>query len=88
MSSTTTEKIPERAATITITLNRQPVTMTDKHPTGLEIKQAAITQGVEIQIDFQLSQKVGKKFKPVSDEQRVKIDEGDEFRAVAGDDNS
>jgi hypothetical protein len=74
--------------TVEITVNRRPVVLDDKHVTGLEIKQAAIAQGVPIELSFQLSEKKGKHLKPVADTDTVTIKTGDEFRAVAGDDNS
>ncbi|WP_407358810.1 multiubiquitin domain-containing protein [Microbacterium sp. LTA6] len=74
--------------TVEITVNRRPVALDDKHVTGLEIKQAAIAQGVPIELSFQLSEKKGKHLKPVADTDTVAVKTGDEFRAVAGDDNS
>jgi hypothetical protein len=86
MTDIATEKPKDR--TITIRVNNKPVEITENRPTGLEIKQAAISQGVDIQIDFKLSQKVGDKFKPVKDNERVTINKNSEFSAIAGDDNS
>jgi hypothetical protein len=86
MTDIATEKVKDRA--ITIRVNNKPVEMTEHRPTGLEIKQAAIAQGVDIQLDFKLSQKVGDKFKPVKDDERVTINNNSEFSAIAGDDNS
>jgi hypothetical protein len=86
MTDIATEKAKDR--TIAIRVNNKPVEMTENRPTGLEIKQAAIAQGVDIQLDFKLSQKVGDKFKPVKDDERVTINKNSEFSAIAGDDNS
>lgn len=86
MSTSATEKIKNQV--ITVTVNRKPVDLPAKHVTGLEIKQAAIAQGVAIQLDFQLSEKKGAKFHPVADDDRVTVKPGDEFRAVTGEDNS
>ena len=86
MENTAAQTVKDRL--IVITVNRKNVKMQEHRPTGREIKEAAIQQGVQIQLDFQLSEKVEKKFKPIADEERVNIDNGDEFRAVAGDDNS
>jgi hypothetical protein len=86
MTDIATEKVKDRA--ITIRVNNKPVEMTEHRPTGLEIKQAAIAQGVDIQLDFKLSQKIGAKFKPVKDDERVTINKNSEFSAIAGDDNS
>jgi Multiubiquitin len=73
---------------IAITVNRKMVILDEKRPTGLEIKQAAITQGVNIHIDFQLVKKNGRQSIPVDDAERVRIEEGDKFRANDGEDNS
>lgn len=86
MSINAAEKIKNQV--VTVTVNRKPVDLPDKHVTGLEIKQEAIAQGVAIQLDFQLSEKKGAKFHPVADNDRVTAKPGDEFRAVTGEDNS
>ena len=72
-----------------ISVNRQEVQLTGAKHSGLEVKQAAMAQGVAIQLDFQLSiRKDSGKFKVIGDDEVIKIDEGDVFRAVAHDDNS
>ena len=40
---------------IEVSVNEKPVTLQDEEQTGLDIKQAAIAQGVGIQLDFVLS---------------------------------
>lgn len=67
---------------------RWSVTVDGAHQTGASIKQAAIAQGVPIQPDFLLSRKDGSKFKPVGDEENIRVHDGEEFRALDGDDNS
>ena len=75
--------------TLTIKVNDDPVTVTDKHQTGASIKAAAIDQGVPIQPDFALSEVLPNgKHKPISDEKQVLVNRGDEFWAIPGDDNS
>ncbi|MGN6221870.1 MAG: multiubiquitin domain-containing protein [Microbacterium sp.] len=86
MSTNAADKIKQRVTTVTV--NRKPVDLPDKHVTGLEIKQAAIAQGVAIQLDFQLSEKKGSKLRPVADGDAITVKTGDEFRAVTGEDNS
>lgn len=73
----------------TITVNDKSVTLTDHHQTGLSIKEAAIAQGVPIQTDFELSEVLhdGKQ-KPIGNDKRVDVKEGDQFWAIPGDDNS
>jgi hypothetical protein len=73
----------------TITVNDKPVILEDKHQTGLSIKEAAVAQGVPIQTDFVLSEVLhdGKQ-KPIADDKKLEVKEGDEFWAIPGDDNS
>jgi hypothetical protein len=72
-----------------ITVNDKPVVLDDHHQTGLSIKEAAIAQGVPIQLDFVLSEVLhdGKQ-KPIGDDKKVDVKEGDQFWAIPGDDNS
>ena len=44
---------------VDIVVNRQPVRIEGPKATGLQIKEAAIAQGVKIQVSFQLSEKLG-----------------------------
>lgn len=77
-----------RRRTIRVTVNRQPVDLPGREVTGLEVKQAAIAQGVKIQLGFQLSVKHGDRYEVVSDTNTVTVHENEEFLAVAPDDNS
>jgi hypothetical protein len=56
--------------------------------TGLQIKAAAIEQGVKIKEDFVLSVVRKGKWDIVGDRDEVRIHEGQKFAAVAPDDNS
>ena len=72
-----------------ITVNRKPVPMTEHRVTGLQVKQAAIAAGVDIEMDFQLSiRRPNGKLEVVGDDEKVEINQHSEFRAVAPDDNS
>ncbi|OZE28049.1 hypothetical protein CH278_24270 [Rhodococcus sp. 05-2254-5] len=73
---------------IRVTVNRRSVTLDGIQHTGTSIKDAAIRQGVPIQADFLLSRKDGQKFKPVGDDELIRVRNDDEFRANDGDDNS
>jgi hypothetical protein len=73
---------------IHLTVNRRQVTVHKARQTGASIKEAAIAQGVSIQMDFLLSRKAGAKFSPVGDDEQIRVHDGDEFRANDGDDNS
>lgn len=78
----------EKEKTITVTVNGNPVAFTEHEVTGLQIKEAAINQGVKIQLDFNLFEVKGGKLDPISDKQQVHLHKGQEFRAVTPDDNS
>ncbi|TQM84508.1 multiubiquitin [Saccharothrix saharensis] len=71
-----------------VTVNGQQVMLDDRRMTGLEIKRAAIAQGVAITETFQLSVKQGKHYDVVGNTDEVTVREGLEFLAVAPDDNS
>ena len=74
---------------VDITVNFKPVVMSDRHSTGLEIKQIAIAQGVNIQPDFVLFRDKGHgRRDPIRDDEKVVLHRGDKFEAVPGDDNS
>jgi hypothetical protein len=92
MSETTVDAAQEdqrRHHTIEITVNKRPVEVEEKRLTGLEIKQAAIAQGVQIQLDFVLSEHLEHgRTKIVGDADEVKVNTRSKFTAVAGDDNS
>lgn len=74
---------------IDITVIDDPVVLTDKHQTGASIKAAAIAQGVPIEADFELSEVLPNgKQKPIADDKKVVVKDGDAFWAIPGDDNS
>ena len=74
---------------VPVEVNTKPVKVDGPTATGLQIKQAAIEQGVSIQIDFHLSV-MGSDGKedPVGDDESVELHSGLKFFAIAGDDNS
>jgi hypothetical protein len=74
---------------VIITVNEKPVTVTGPKATGLEIKQAAIAQGVQIGLDFQLSEELANgRTRIVGDAEPITVNKNSRFDAVAGDDNS
>jgi len=79
-----------KKAGVTVKVNNNPVEFTKRHVTGLEIKQTAIAQKVDIKEDFVLYKvKPGGELGPViKDGEKVKLHECEEFRAVTPDDNS
>lgn len=87
--STQEPQVDRKPVTVTVTVNRKPVTFTERHATGAEIKTAAIAQGVAIRQDFALFEVKGQgNLKPVRDDEKVSLNDKDEFRAIAPDDAS
>jgi hypothetical protein len=83
----TKQAAPEQK--IAILVNEREVVMVGHQQTGLQIKQAAISQGVPIQIDFVLSIEHGDhQTKIVADSDHVAINKNSRFVAIADDDNS
>ena len=87
-SSADAEQVRPPHRTIRVTVNNQPVDLPEREVTGREIKQEAIDQGVQIQLDFPLSVKHGARYVPVGDDKPIRVREGEKFLAVAPDDNS
>lgn len=86
--SITAEEV-QRHHLVDIVVNKRPVRIEGPKATGLEIKEAAIAQGVKIQLSFQLSEKLGDhKTKIIDNTDTVTLHEGTVFVAVADDDNS
>lgn len=72
-----------------ITVNDLPVVLTRGKRSGLDIKQAAVNAGVPIQVDFVLSEvRQNGEQKVIPDDREVEVNDGDEFWAIPGDDNS
>lgn len=74
---------------IKITVNEKPVEMHQREANGLQIKEAAIAQSVNIKIDFVLSEELGeRRSRVIGDNQTIELHDGQKFIAVAPDDNS
>lgn len=95
--ATSTAAGPEREAAkdrpgkplVTITVNTKPVKIEGPRVTGLEIKQAAIEQGVEIKLDYELAEiRPNGEERIIGDDDVVTVNKNSEFVATAGDDNS
>ena len=88
MSETTS--IGDKHGTVTVAVNNKPVTLEKHRVTGLEIKQAAIAQGVEIELDFILVEdaREGHEAKVIGDDDDVNVNKHSTFTANDGDDNS
>jgi hypothetical protein len=86
--STSAEAVQTRHL-VDISVNNRPVRIEGPTATGRQIKEAAIAQGVPIQISFQLSEKLGdRRTRIVGDADVVAVHEHASFVAVAEDDNS
>lgn len=83
------EEAVERHHLVEIVVNKRAIRVEGPTATGLEIKEAAIAQGVKIELSFQLSEKLGDhKTKIIDNTDTVTLHEGAVFVAVADDDNS
>ena len=80
---------PEQRHAVEIAVNKKPVRIDGPRVTGLQIKESAIAQGVNIQLSFQLSEELGtRQRRIVGDSDVVSVHKGSKFFAVASDDNS
>ena len=78
-----------RVHVVEITVNEKSVQVNGPRITGLEIKQAAIAQGIPIQLDFVLSEELpGNRSRIVGDNDVVTVNKHSRFLAVPNDDNS
>lgn len=74
---------------VTILVNGKPVLVEKAELTGLQIKQAAIDQGVRIEPDFVLFEDLSNGQQVVvKDDQVIKVHERQRFEAITNDDNS
>jgi Multiubiquitin len=78
---------PEHA--VDVTVNSKSVSISAAKTTGLGIKQAAMAQGVQIELSFQLSEELpNRRKKIIGDSEQITVHENEKFIAVADDDNS
>jgi hypothetical protein len=79
----------EKPQDVTIVVNNADVTLPKGKYTGLQIKEAAIEQGVkDIALNFVLSVQHGNHYQVVGDHDVIEIRKALDFVAVTGDDNS
>ncbi len=72
-----------------ITVNRKEVKVDGPKVSGLAIKEAAIEQGLPIELDFTLAEETSDgKRKNIGDRDTVEVTDKSVFWATAGDDNS
>lgn len=83
------QRKPQPQRSIAVTVNERLVNFSEHKVTGLEIKQAAIQQGIVIQEDFVLFEVKGNaSLKQITDSETITLHPNQAFRAVAPDDNS
>jgi hypothetical protein len=75
---------------ITIHVNgpHHPVRVEGRHQTGLSIKEAAISQGVKIKLDFILLEVGHGPSRPIKDDEPVEVNDHSKFDAIPDDDHS
>ncbi|HEY2357772.1 MAG TPA: multiubiquitin domain-containing protein [Phenylobacterium sp.] len=74
---------------ITVHVNEQSVKLVGHVQTGLQIKQAAVAQGVKIELDFVLSEELSHdRTRIVVDDQKVAVTDKSRFDATPNDDQS
>lgn len=90
MKEATEMRSPENKGTVTVKVNRKPVVLQDHRVTGLEVKQAAIAQGVQIEEDFLLTLEAhgGKPARIIQNDETITVTKHSEFTANDGDDDS
>jgi hypothetical protein len=72
-----------------VTVNGKAVVLRKHRLSGLEIKQAAINQGVSIEINFVLQEELPNGHsKIIGDRDEVEVHNHDRFTAIPNDDNS
>ena len=85
-----TKKPQPEPDTVVVRVNRKPVSLPSHRVTGLAVKQAAIAQGVEIELDFLLTLEAfgGKPARTIADDETITVTKHSEFTANDVDDDS
>ena len=75
---------------VTVEVNGKAVVLADEHVTGLQVKQAAIAQKVDIELDFilVLEAEHGNDPRQIADGERIKVDKHSRFTCNDGEDDS
>jgi len=74
---------------VKVSVNEQPVEVLGPRTTGLEIKEAAISVGLQIDVGFQLIEELPHgRTKVVGNQDVIEVRPGSRFLALAPDDNS
>lgn len=87
--STNLSEPSANAVKVRVLVNKHPVQLVGPRVSGLDVKSAAIAQGVTIDIGFVLSLRQSNgKTKIIGDNDVVTINKNSVFTAIANDDNS
>jgi hypothetical protein len=79
----------EKKQKVVVHVNEKPVKLSDDRVSGREIKQSAIDQGVEIELDFILVEELKHgETRVIGDDDVIKVNDRSRFNANADDDNS
>lgn len=89
-ASQTHEKPRDKAKAVVVKVNNKSVTLPDHRVSGLQVKEAAIDQGVEIELDFLLTLEAhgGNPAQTIDDDDVVTVNKHSEFTANDVDDDS
>jgi len=88
-SDTPSEGLGHQKHEVVFSVNEQPVRMEEKRATGMEIKNAAIAQGVLIETSFILQEELPNgTARVIGDSDSVVLHEHSRFTAIRPDDNS
>ena len=90
MSETSASPTAPAHGTVVVTVNRKPVTLPSHRVTGLQVKQTAIAQGVQIEEDFLLTLEAfeGHPARTIADDEVITVTRHSEFTANDADDDS
>jgi len=92
MSQTSAEADQEHGkhGTVIVHVNTKPVTLASRRVNGLQIKQTAIAQGVQIEEDFHLVLEAtpGHPAREIDNDETITVTDKSEFTANDGDDDS
>ena len=72
-----------------VTVNGKPVTLRERRMSGMQIKEAAVQQGVSIEVSFILQEELPNgHHRIVGDQDVIEVHDHERFTAIPNDDNS
>ena len=84
------DESPEARQPVTVAVNGEPVELPAHRVSGLEVKEAAIAQGVPIKLDFELTWEAheNQPEQNVTDDEKITVTKHSEFTAVDNEEDS